>query len=119
MGEKNKALFYLYLVVQLSELILLGIVLRNQLVENSRDYYLGFLCSLVLVLTTLLVCLLCFHTVLMVKGITTWEYFSWKNITYLAGVAPRNNPFSKSVADNIRLYWKVGFNKEPHCWTFQ
>lgn len=71
-GEKNRALFYVYLAVQLAELSVLAVVMERLMVMRRMEYAIGFLFVLVLVAAILMGCLLLFHTYLMLKGLTTW-----------------------------------------------
>lgn len=71
-GEKNRAVFYFYLVMEVCQLVLAVFVLRTNYAEWQAHYRLGLVFALALVLAVLLGTLLVFHTYLMFKGITTW-----------------------------------------------
>ncbi|CAK86008.1 unnamed protein product (macronuclear) [Paramecium tetraurelia] len=72
-GEKNKLLFLIYLLVQIAQLIV-GIRIS---VQN-----IGLLVVMG-VIVLLLISLLGFHAYYVAKNITTWEYLSWKRISYI------------------------------------
>jgi len=49
--------------------------------------------------------LLVFHTFLALNNLTTWEYLSWMNVTYMK-VWPKRygSPFTKGKKENMKLY---------------
>ena len=71
-GEKNRALFYLYLVVQAAELAVAVIIVEKVMAFQFIHYAIAIIFVLVIVLAILICCLLSFHTYLMLKGLTTW-----------------------------------------------
>lgn len=71
-GEKNRAIFYCYLLFEAARLILAVLVLRNNQAEWQEHYRLGLLFAVVLVFAVMITILFLFHTYLMFKGITTW-----------------------------------------------
>lgn len=116
-GEKNRALFFCYLIFEVCQLGLAVLLMRSNYAEWQAHYWLGLVFAVALMLAVLLTGLLIFHTYLMVKGITTWEYFSWQNITYLSKIPAYTNPFSLSIWENIKVYWLSSFKKQPHIWV--
>jgi len=66
--------------------------------------YIGFSCLVLLGLTVFVIILLIFHTLLASKGLTSWEFISWRNITYLK-LWPRKygSPFTEgSTSGNLK-----------------
>ena len=115
-GERNRARFYIYLVmqcVQMISAISLGIKYLVENVEEHRrelskltilEIYIGLACFFTLCFTAFVLALIVFHTILASKNLTSWEYISWMRITYLK-VWPRKygSPFSEgSVAANLK-----------------
>lgn len=110
-GELNVKQFYIYLFLQAAQLInglsIAATVLlrRNQREEvtaigsdtkqasNLAIYFVTLAMAFLLAFVGALIFL---HTYLISKGLTSWEYLSWMNITYLK-VWPRRlgSPFSK------------------------
>jgi palmitoyltransferase len=101
-GEHNARQFYCYLLIQAVQLMN-GLVLAQRIgsnvkVKTSRAWF--YLLTLLMIGVLLFVlALVCLHTYLMTKGLTSWEHLSWMNITYLK-VWPRKygSPFSKGSA---------------------
>jgi hypothetical protein len=60
-----------------------------------------------------LVSLMAYHVRFMATNLTTWEYLSWKDITYLDGYEQKDgSPFSLSTAANLCIYLR------PHADAF-
>ena len=81
-GEKNKFHFLLYLMVQLSQLFVLGGSLIFNLIKEFKVPHL-FLCIGVFLIGIVLVGILLFHFSLIVRNLTTWEHLRWMRISYL------------------------------------
>ena len=115
-GEKNRPLFYLFLVSELAQ----SVFSLSLLTTKMRVFQVDVCLLLVLTGTSIVLCLsllmLVFHSYLMVKGITTWEYFSWPYISYLAGVDRHRSPFSTGVLSNLREYWSLWCYSTPRQW---
>ncbi|CAK74306.1 unnamed protein product (macronuclear) [Paramecium tetraurelia] len=106
-GEKNKLIFLIYLFVQIAQLIV-GIRIS---VQN-----IGLLVVMGIIVI-LLMTLLGFHTFYVAKNITTWEYLSWKRISYI----DQNSryPFDKGVLNNIRLLLQISCQTQIYEWQLQ
>ena len=106
-GERNKARYYYYLVIQLAQLLIgvsLGIKYLVENVEEHRrefseltilEIFIGLSCFTIIILSLFVLALVSFHTLLAGKNLTSWEYISWMKITYMK-VWPRKfgSPFS-------------------------
>ena len=106
-GERNKARYYYYLIIQFIQL-LFGISLGiKYLIENIEEHrrsfskltileiFIGISSLTILCFSLFVLALILFHTMLIGKNLSTWEYNSWMKITYLK-VWPRKfgSPFS-------------------------
>ena len=122
-GERNKARFYYYLVVQLVQMVTaisLGIKYLVENVEEHRrefskltilEFYIGAACFFTLAFSAFVIALIVFHTILASKALTSWEYISWMRITYLK-VWPRKfgSPFTEgSTVANLRQFFFFPF----------
>lgn len=117
-GEKNRAIFYCYLLLQSTQLLIAVAFIHYILQIHKLDYPLALLFVAILVMAGIIVALLLFHTYLMITGFTTWEFFSWKNITYLNALTKRSNPFTQGLCNKIKTYWKPTFSSDAHMWDF-
>ena len=122
-GERNKARFFYYLIVQLIQMISaisLGIKYLVENVEEHRrefsrltllEIYIGLACFVTLCLTVFVVVLLIFHAMLASRNLTSWEYISWRRITYLkVWPAKYGSPFSAgSASANLRQFFCFPF----------
>ncbi|CAD8181287.1 unnamed protein product [Paramecium octaurelia] len=106
-GEKNKLLFLIYMFVQIAQLIV-GIRIS---VQN-----IGLLVVMG-VIVLLLTSLLGFHAFYVAKNITTWEYLSWKRISYINQNS--RYPFDKGVINNVRLLLQISCEKQIYDWQIQ
>ncbi|CAD8098907.1 unnamed protein product [Paramecium sonneborni] len=106
-GEKNKLLFLIYLFFQIAQLIV-GIRIS---VEN-----IGLLVVMG-VIVILLITLFGFHAFYVAKNITTWEFLSWKRISYISQTL--RYPFDKGVINNIRLLFQISCQKQIYEWQLQ
>jgi palmitoyltransferase len=53
-----------------------------------------------------------FHSLLSFKNMTTWEYKSWRRISYLKDFPQAlGSPFSKGWKENLRLYCRFSVPK--------
>merc|ERR1712190_505397 len=84
-GENNRILFLCYLVLQITELVLFFFegVKGISILEPSVLLVVGLL--LIAMLFFMVVCLLSFHSYLLLANLTTWEHVSWNRISYLKG----------------------------------
>lgn len=105
-GENNRAMFYLFLVCQGSELALFfvegvrGISVR----EPSMLLLLGLF--FIAIFFMMVSCLFTYHTFLLVVNLTTWEHNSWHKISYLKPYCQDNgSPFSRSFTLNLTMYF--------------
>mmetsp|Transcript_41393 Transcript_41393/g.30432 ORF Transcript_41393/g.30432 Transcript_41393/m.30432 type:complete len:90 (+) Transcript_41393:1236-1505(+) len=67
------------------------------------------------------VVLFVFHTILISKNLTSWEYLRWMQISYTK-VWPRKygSPFSKgSAAKNFKQFFQLGLSRQRdiHQWV--
>ena len=122
-GERNKARFFYYLLVQLVQLVSVFTLGLKYLIENVKEherrlskltvleFYIGFACVFIMSMSAFVTALVVFHTYLASQNLTSWEYISWMRITYLK-VWPRKygSPFSQgSAADNFRQFFFYPF----------
>ena len=122
-GERNKARFYWYLIMQFIQMCTafsLGIKYLVENVEEHRrefskltilEFYIGVACFFILCFMAFVFTLIIFHTILAGKNLTSWEYISWMRITYLK-VWPRKygSPFSEgSTMANFRQFFCYPF----------
>ena len=131
-GERNKARFYWYLIIQFIQMctaVSLGIKYLIENVEEHRrefskltilEFYIGVACFFILCFMAFVLALIIFHTILAGKNLTSWEYISWMRITYLK-VWPRKfgSPFSEgSMMANYRQFFCYPFSKSLriHPW---
>mmetsp|Transcript_7555 Transcript_7555/g.9117 ORF Transcript_7555/g.9117 Transcript_7555/m.9117 type:complete len:89 (+) Transcript_7555:1690-1956(+) len=84
--------------------ISLGIKYLIENVEEHRrefskltilEFYIGMACFFTLSFSVFVLTLLIFHTMLAARSLTSWEYISWRRITYLkVWPAKYGSPFS-------------------------
>lgn len=110
-GERNHRYFWLFL---LSTLIL--ILATTYITWNAFEFNMYwkewaqmnailFVDLFILIFGGLVVCgLLCFHSYLMFKGLTTWEAVSRERITYLKYLDEDYNPFNEGVCRNLAQF---------------
>lgn len=80
--------------------------------DKARIY---FFAVAVLFVTGAAFALLAFHTFLMVKNFTTWEYVRWDRINYLAVYNyKKSSPFSYGFVRNVTDYFVP--DKIPKQW---
>lgn len=119
-GEKNHLCFLFFLYCQCTELligiILVGLDVNTQ--ENGPRRWLGagVIGAAALVLL-LLLSLGLYQTCMLFANLTTWEYQSWKQITYLQTRKRGISPFSKGCIGNIAVFCKFTCNSELTDWT--
>ena len=118
-GERNKAHFYVYICFQLLQTVFgtyfcfeicekLGFKFESlskyEVMDGAYEAFLGVVC---LCISISLSVLLTLHTYLAMNGLTSWEYFSWMNISYLkAWPRKYGSPFSKgSKIENFKAYF--------------
>ena len=120
-GEKNHALFVGYLYCQCAEL---GIGILAVSIETYYDdsQPLTSLRAALIAVSSLLLLLLfsltAHQTVLVCANLTTWEYRSWKKITYMnsheKGI--RRSPFSLGVCGNVALFLQATWSRSFVDW---
>ena len=116
-GERNRNLFWVYLLMQFVEFLLVlvdvGLRAREGRVGERRVY---FFVVAVGVVTMVAFLLLVFHTYLMLKNFTTWEFVRWDRISYLSiYVYRKSSPFSYGLINNLSDYFVP--LKTPKQWT--
>jgi len=126
-GERNHFYFYWFLIFQIIQL-LLGLTYGGEsLVQDERElekYQKGFLG--IVLLTALgffffVASLFCFHSYLITRNLTSWEFYSWMKISYTK-VWPRKygSPFSRgNSAKNCCQFFRLSLRKQRdiHQWT--
>lgn len=76
------------------------------------DYALFGLFAVFIAQFTMLATLFVFHNYLMLRGMTTWEYFS-EDCLQEGG----KHSYSRGCLHNLKMYWKSGFLEEAAVWT--
>lgn len=107
-GERNKFLFYLFLITQLIIVLVLGFLNVAYQIYNFKgllDLNWGMVLMLIIEMyfLVLLAYLVVLHTFLAMNNLTTWELECWNKITYL-----QNRPKSEGSPFSMGLYmnWK-------------
>lgn len=98
----------MYLLLQSLEFggVFVNILTTGEEIRNKTSVYV-FAASMGIVFLVSLA-LLGFHTYLMLKNFTTWEFVRWDRIAYLKGYKYRRlSPFSYSVFSNLMDYFFV------------
>lgn len=115
-AEGNRLYFYWFLAAQCLELCIFFYegAFGEEPAQNGRHHHGAWvsqspmlMLGLVLIglLLSFVVCLLSFHTYLATTNLTTWEYQSWDNISYLRGMPQeKGSPFSVSLRENLAAY---------------
>eukprot|EP00933_Yihiella_yeosuensis_P034448 TRINITY_DN27933_c0_g1_i1.p1 TRINITY_DN27933_c0_g1~~TRINITY_DN27933_c0_g1_i1.p1 ORF type:complete len:419 (+),score=28.37 TRINITY_DN27933_c0_g1_i1:101-1357(+) len=104
-GERNRVLFYWFLLLQSVELLVFFLegVQAITLQDPSVVLMVGLL--IIVLFFMMVVCLFCFHSFLLIANLTTWEHVSWKRITYLRTKQPeKGSPFGRSIIWNMFTY---------------
>lgn len=128
-GERNRLVFYWYLVAQTAELLMALFCMWTSL--ESADNIMAWVETNILRLIVVLVILffivmvsslLGFHSYLAVTNQTTCkvytgEYASWDRISYLKAW-PQNygSPFSKGLSRNLKMYCCEALKSSPRKW---
>ncbi|XP_067662475.1 palmitoyltransferase ZDHHC12-A-like [Haliotis asinina] len=110
-GERNHKFFLLFLLAT-AMLVLWtfyiawnAIVFRLDWSDWFKANFLFFIDIIILIFGGFVVVgLLCFHSYLMVKGMTTWEAASRERITYLKYLDDDYNPFDEGVCKNMYYF---------------
>ena len=58
-----------------------------------------------------------FHTFLILKNLSTWEYIKWDKIEYLMNYKKKYSPFSYGWKSNIVDFFKSSWQDEPFDWV--
>jgi palmitoyltransferase len=90
-GERNRFTFYIYLFSQalqqtLAIVLQVKIILADEVFEVNKSmwWYLLFLSTMTSIGFFFMVSsLFAFHTYLISRNLTTWEFLSWKKISYM------------------------------------
>ena len=87
-------------------LIDVGAKAKNVVLNEGRIY---FFVGAVLFVTLVAFSLLVFHTYLMLKNFTTWEFVRWDRINYLSiYIYKKSSPFSYGFMKNFSDYFFPG-----------
>lgn len=111
-GEKNRPIFYFYLLILSGQSLIATLLIENEFRLEILDYPLFGLFGCFIAQFTMIATLFIFHNYLMMRGLTTWEYFSEDCLPDEA-----RSPYSKGCLNNLKMYWKSGFLEEPAVWV--
>ncbi|KAL4493959.1 hypothetical protein ABPG72_021976 [Tetrahymena utriculariae] len=109
-GEKNKCVFYWFLILQLVELLLgfIEVLKYNEFDQPDNLAYniYTIFCFIIIAFFFIFVLLLfVYHSYFGSLNITTWEYASWEKISYLQDIPYEfGSPFSMGLAKNCRSF---------------
>ncbi|KAL4476402.1 hypothetical protein ABPG74_010135 [Tetrahymena malaccensis] len=109
-GEKNKCVFYWFLILQLIELLVgfIEVLNYNEFGQSDQLAYniYTIFCFIIIAFFFIFVLLLfVYHTYFGTLNITTWEYASWEKISYLQDIPYEfGSPFSMGLAKNCRSF---------------
>jgi len=104
-GENNRMIFLWFLIFQCTEL---GVFFAEGLqgisiLEPSAMLVVGLL--MIAMFLIMVLCLLSFHSFLMISNLTTWEHSSRSRISYMKHVpAECVSPFAQSMLWNVATY---------------
>lgn len=103
-GERNKGFFYVYLWSQ-QLLIALLMALAVRLVLKNQHVVLAWITLVVGIgFSLFLLNLILFHSYIITKNITTWEFLSWSKVSYLKEWPRRHgSPFDLGFWANLKL----------------
>mmetsp|Transcript_53166 Transcript_53166/g.123777 ORF Transcript_53166/g.123777 Transcript_53166/m.123777 type:complete len:243 (-) Transcript_53166:200-928(-) len=104
-GENNRVIFMWFLTFQCAELAVFFSegVHGISIMDPSALLMVGLL--IIAMFFLMVLCLLCFHSFLMVSNLTTWEHSSRTRISYMKPVSmERVSPFARSVCHNVAAY---------------
>ncbi|CAD8125447.1 unnamed protein product [Paramecium sonneborni] len=115
-GERNRCVFYWFLFFQIQEI---AYVMNEALPHLDFSKYNSLFSVLVIITLLLLISmglmvlsLFLFHSLLTFKNMTTWEYKSWKRISYLKDFPQQlGSPFSSGWKQNLRQYCRFSVPK--------
>ena len=110
--------------------ISLGIKYLVENVEEHRrefskltilEIYIGFSCFFTLCFSIFVLTLLIFHTMLAARNLTSWEYISWRRITYLkVWPAKYGSPFTfGSARKNLQHFFCYPFASKLRIYPWQ
>jgi palmitoyltransferase len=74
----------------------------NEIVYNEQYGAFIVLLGMILFLTLFTVCMLIYHSYLVICGMTTWEHAKHHKISYLKVFPRSHNPFDLGVRENVR-----------------
>lgn len=133
-GERNHKYFWMFLVSTCVLVIWTLIITWNSFEEELtwkewfKSNVIRLLDMLVLVIGGMsVVGLFCFHSYLMIRGLTTWEVVSRERITYLKYLDYDFNPFDEGCIKNIYYFltncklkrWEVTYEKKADIVKFK
>ncbi|CAK63451.1 unnamed protein product (macronuclear) [Paramecium tetraurelia] len=115
-GERNRCVFYWFLFFQIQEIIY---VMRAAFPHLDFSQYSGWFSLMVIIsiivsilMGLMVLSLFLFHSLLTCKNMTTWEYKSWKRISYLKDFPQQlGSPFSSGWKQNLRQYCRFSVPK--------
>ncbi|CAD8175587.1 unnamed protein product [Paramecium pentaurelia] len=108
-GERNRCVYYWFLVFQIQEIYYAFISTLQNLEFDNYNHLLKFFSiyffTIIIFFGVLVTRLLCFQTFLSFQNLTTWEFYSWNKISYLQELKRKNgSPFSYGWINNIQIY---------------
>lgn len=131
-GEKNHKYFWMFLGLTCI-LILWTFIITWKTFQFELRWGDWFVTNIVLLIDMLVlviagfsvVGLFCFHSYLMIQGLTTWEVASREKITYLKHLDDDFNPFDEGCIRNIYYFltnvkvkrWEVTYEKKANIRT--
>ncbi|CAD8093112.1 unnamed protein product [Paramecium primaurelia] len=115
-GERNRCVYYWFLVFQIQEIYYAFIsTLQNLDFDHYNPLFKFF--SIYFLINTiffgiLVTRLLCFQTFLSFQNLTTWEFYSWNKISYLQELQKKNgSPFSQGWKKNLQTYCRFNISQ--------
>ena len=121
-GEKNRRIFWWYLLFQFLLLWLSLYILASSFWAEKEKTWLLCLkvlgCTLIGFFSVMVTCLLGFHSFLAMRNQTTWETASWGKISYLKDWPRKfHSPFTMGLSKNLYFYCCKITNENYTLWT--
>ncbi|CAD8113878.1 unnamed protein product [Paramecium primaurelia] len=115
-GERNRCVFYWFLFFQIQEIIYVMRETFPYIDFSSYNKWFSILVVISIVISIsmglMVLSLFLFHSLLSYKNMTTWEYKSWKRISYLKDFPQQlGSPFSNGWKQNLRQYCRFSVPK--------
>ena len=106
-GERNKRFFYAYLWAQQFLIALICLLAIRLLILRRHKVIAWITVGFGLAFSLFVLNLIVFHSCLLLRNITTWEFLSWQKVSYLKEW-PRKfgSPFDLGIGMNLRLVFR-------------